>query len=93
MKTITATDAQASLSKLIEQVNKDNKIIEIINETDRVVMMSREHYEGLQVTLHLISQSGFKSDFDQSVKEADQGYTDSFEHVLVSLSSFHFPRT
>ena len=56
MKTITATDAQASLSKLIEQVNKDNKIIEIINETDRVVMMSREHYEGLQETLHLLSQ-------------------------------------
>ncbi|RUM54952.1 MAG: prevent-host-death protein [Marinomonas sp.] len=88
MKTITATDAQASLSKLIEQVNKDNKIIEIINETDRVVIMSREHYEGLQETLYLLSQSGFKSE-----KEADQGYTDSFEHVLVSLSSSHFPRT
>lgn len=93
MKTMAATDAQNSLSELIKQVNKDGEIIEVIHKTDKVVIMSREHYEGLQETLYLLSQSGFKSDFDQSVEEADQGHTDSFEHVLVSLSSSHLPRT
>ena len=82
MKTITATDAQDSLSELIEQVNESHEVIEIIHETDKVVMMSHEHYEGLQETLYLLSQSGFKSDFDQSVEEADQGHTDSFEQVF-----------
>ena len=82
MKTMTATDAQDSLSDLIEQVNEDHEIIEIIHGENKVVMMSHEHYEGLQETLYLLSQSGFKSDFDQSVEEADQGHTDSFEHVF-----------
>ncbi|MEC8082154.1 MAG: type II toxin-antitoxin system Phd/YefM family antitoxin [Pseudomonadota bacterium] len=82
MKTMTATDALDSLYELVEQVNKNNEIFEIIHGADEVVMMSHEHYEGLQETLHLLSQSGFKSGFDQSVEEADQGRTDSFEHVF-----------
>lgn len=82
MKTMTATNVQDSLSKLIEQVNEDHEIIEIIDGTDKAIMMSREHYEGLQETLYLLSQSGFKIGFDQSVKEADQGHTDSFEQVF-----------
>ena len=73
MRTMTATDAQNSLYELIEQVNTDHEVIEIIHGADKVVMMSREHYEGLQETLYLLSQSGFKSDFDQSVEEAGQG--------------------
>ncbi len=82
MKTITTTDAQNLLSELIKQVNTDHEVLEIIHGADKVVMMSREHYEGLQETLYLLSQSGFKNGFDQSVKEADQGHTDSFEQVF-----------
>lgn len=82
MRSMTATEAQNSLSELVEQVNEDDEIIEIVHKNDKVVMMSREHYEGLQETMHLLSQSGFKNGFDQSVKEADQGHTDSFEQVF-----------
>ena len=82
MRTMTAKDAQNSLFELIEQINENHEVIEIIHETDKVVMMSHEHYEGLQETLYLLSQSGFKSYFDQSVEEADQGHTDSFDQVF-----------
>ena len=44
--------------------------------------MSAEDYEGLQETLHLLSQPGFKEAFNQSVAEADGGNVDSFEDVF-----------
>lgn len=82
MRKMTAIDAQNSLYELIYQVNQDDEVIEVQHKTGNVMIMSREHYEGLQESLYLLSQKGFKSDFDQSVREADQGQTDSFEQVF-----------
>ncbi|SBS29067.1 Antitoxin RelF [Marinomonas aquimarina] len=82
MRTMTVKEAQNSLPELIDQLNQDNEIIEIQHEADNVVMMSSRHYESLQESLYLLSQPGFKSDFERSVKEANAGITNSFEDVF-----------
>ncbi len=82
MVTMTATEARKAFFELIKQTNQQHEIIEIQHKTGNAVIMSAEDYESLQETLHLLSQPNFKQTFDQSVKEADKGQTDSFEDVF-----------
>ena len=82
MVTMTATEARKSFFELIKQANQQHEIIEVQHKTGNAVIMSAEDYESLQETLHLLSQPNFKQTFDQSVKEADEGQTDSFEDVF-----------
>jgi len=82
MVTMTATEARKSFFELIKQTNQQHEIIEVQHKTGNAVIMSADDYESLQETLHLLSQPNFKQTFDQSVKEADEGQTDSFEDVF-----------
>ena len=82
MVTMTATEARKSFFELIKQTNQQHEIIEVQHKTGNAVIMSAEDYESLHETLHLLSQPHFKQTFDQSVKEADEGQTDSFDDVF-----------
>ncbi|MBM6550716.1 type II toxin-antitoxin system Phd/YefM family antitoxin [Marinomonas ostreistagni] len=82
MVKMTATEARKAFFELIKQTNQQHEIIEVQHKTGNAVIMSAEDYESLQETLHLLTQPNFKQTFDQSVKEADEGETDSFEDVF-----------
>lgn len=82
MLTITATQARKSFFELIKQTNQSHEVISVQHKSGNAVIMSAEDYEGLQETLYLLSQPGFKQAFDQSVAEADAGGVDCFEDVF-----------
>lgn len=80
--TITATEARKTFFEIIKQTNQQHEIIEVQHKAGNAVIMSAEDYEGLQETLHLLSQPDFKQKFNQSILEADSGDVVSFEEVF-----------
>lgn len=82
MITLTATDARKSFFELIKQSNQQHEIFEVQHKSGNAVIMSADEYESLQETLALLSQSGFKDEFDESVKQADSGKVVSFDDVF-----------
>lgn len=82
MMTITATEARKTFFEIIKQTNQQHEIIEVQHKAGNAVIMSAEDYEGLQETLHLLSQPDFKQKFNQSILEADSGDVVSFEEVF-----------
>ena len=60
MISITATDAKRNLHELIKQTHQQHDVFEIKHKSGNAIMMSAEKYEGLQETLTLLSQAGFK---------------------------------
>lgn len=83
MITLTATDARKSFFELIKQSNQQHEIFEVQHKSGNAVIMSAEEYESLQETLALLSQPGFKTEFDESVKQANSGETVSFDDVFA----------
>ncbi|MBS2991421.1 type II toxin-antitoxin system prevent-host-death family antitoxin [Rhodococcus erythropolis] len=52
---ITATDARKSLFPLIEQVNDDHTTIEIVSKKGNAVLLSKDDYDSIVETAHLLS--------------------------------------
>lgn len=82
MMTVTATEARKTFFELIKQTNQQHEVIQVQHKSGNAVMMSAADYESLMETLHLLSQPGFKQDFEVSVAEADAGEVASFEDVF-----------
>ena len=82
MLSITATEARKSFFELVKKTNQQHEIIEVQHKSGKAIMMSADDYESLLETLTLLSQPNFKKNFDQSVSEADNGDTASFEEVF-----------
>lgn len=51
---ITASEARKNLFPLIEQVNEDRTAVEIRSRRGDAVLLSREEYDALQETAHLL---------------------------------------
>ncbi len=51
---ITASEARKNLFPLIEQVNADRSAVEITSRRGDAVLLSREEYDALQATAHLL---------------------------------------
>jgi antitoxin YefM len=51
---ITASEARKNLFPLIEQVNDERKAIAITSRRGDAVLVSREEYEALEETAHLL---------------------------------------
>ncbi len=51
---ITASEARKNLFPLIEQVNDDRAPVEIMSRRGNAVLMSREDYDALEETAHLL---------------------------------------
>lgn len=51
---ISASDARKNLVSLIEQVNADRTPIEITSRRGSAVLMSRDDYDALEETAHLM---------------------------------------
>jgi len=82
MISLTATDARKSFFELLKKTNSQHETFEIQHKTGKSVMLSSEDYESMEESLYLLSQPGFKEDFEQSTLEADRGELVDFETVF-----------
>jgi antitoxin YefM len=78
---ITATQARARLFPLIEQVNADQKAVEIISKHGTAYLVPASEYESWQETMYLLSSPRNAERLRESVAEVKAGKTEA--HDLI----------
>ena len=66
MTTLTASEARASLYRLIDQVAESHKPIVISGKRANAVLVSKEDWSAIQETLYLLAIPGMR----ESIKDA-----------------------
>lgn len=77
---LTASEARRNLFPLIEQVNNDRTALEINSRRGDAVLMSREDYEALEETAHLLRSPANARRLLESLAQARGGERE--EHQL-----------
>jgi antitoxin YefM len=77
---ITASEARKNLFPLIEQVNDDRTPVEIMSRRGNAVLMSREDYDALEETAHLLRSPANARHLLESLVQAREGQRQ--EHPL-----------
>ena len=77
---ITASEARRNLFPLIEQVNDDRRVVEITSGRGNAVLMSRQDYDALEETAHLLRAPANARRLLESLAQARAG--DRLEHDL-----------
>ena len=77
---ITASEARKNLFPLIEQVNDDRTPVEIMSRRGNAVLMSREDYDALEETAHLLRSPANARHLLGSLAQAREGQRQ--EHPL-----------
>lgn len=77
---ITASEARKNLFPLIEQVNNDRTPLEINSRRGDAVLLSREDYEALEETAHLLRSPANARRLLESLTQAHGGARE--EHPL-----------
>ena len=70
---ITATEARTRLFPLIEEVNEDQKAIEIVSKRGSAYLVPAGEYESLLETIYLLSSPANASRLRESLAEVDAG--------------------
>lgn len=78
---VTASEARKNLFPLIEQVNDDHTYVEITSRRGNAVLMSRDEFEALQETAHLLRAPKNARRLLESLEQAMTGIRE--EHELV----------
>lgn len=78
---ITASDARKNLFPLIEQVNDDRTAVEINSRRGDAVLLSRDDYEALEETAHLLRSPANARRLLESLAQAQRGERE--EHPLA----------
>lgn len=78
---ITATEARARLFPLIEEVNADQKAIEIISKRGTAYLVPADEYESWQETMYLLSSPANAERLRQSIAHARASELE--EHELI----------
>ena len=66
MKTITASEARASLYRLIDQAAESHKTVTISGKRANAVLIAEEDWSAIQETLYLMAVPGMR----ESIKDA-----------------------
>ena len=69
MSTITASEARASLYRLIDQAAESHKPIMISGKRTNAVLISEEDWSAIQETLHLLAIPGMRESIKDSMAE------------------------
>jgi antitoxin YefM len=77
---ITASEARRNLFPLIEQVNNDRMPVEINSRRGNAVLISRDDYEALEETAHLLRSPANARRLLESLIQARRGERE--EHPL-----------
>ncbi len=78
---ITATEARARLFPLIEEVNADQKAVEIVSKRGAAYLVPADEYEALQETIYLLRSPANASRLRESIAEAEAGVAE--QHDLI----------
>lgn len=78
---ITASEARKNLFPLIEQVNDDHTHVEITSRRGSAVLISRDEFEALQETAHLLRAPANARRLLESLEQALDGRRE--EHDLA----------
>jgi antitoxin YefM len=70
---ITGSEARARLFPLIEQVTKDGVPIEIVTRAGTAVLISKEEYDALEETAHLLRSPANAARLMRSLADAEAG--------------------
>ena len=76
---ITASEARKNLFPLIEKVNDDRTPIEITSRRGDAVLLSREDYEALEETAHLLRVPANARRLIESLQQALAGQREKHE--------------
>lgn len=79
---VTASEARKNLFPLIEQVNEDRTPVEITSRRGDAVLISRDEFDALQETAHLLRSPRNARRLLQSLDQAVNGQRE--EHELQS---------
>jgi prevent-host-death family protein len=69
MTTLTASQARASLFKLLDQAASSHEPIQITGKRANAVLVSEEDWRAIQETLHLLSIPGMRESIRKGMKE------------------------
>ncbi len=78
---ITASEARKNLFPLLAQVNNDRAPVEIMSRHGDAVLISREEYEALEETAHLLRAPANARRLLESLAQAQHGERE--EHDLT----------
>lgn len=78
---VTATEARKNLFPLIQQVNEDHAVVEITSRNGDAVLMSRDEYDALAETAHLLRVPANARHLLESLQQARSG--ERAQHDLV----------
>jgi antitoxin YefM len=78
---ITASEARKNLFPLIEQVNDERSVVELTSCRGDAVLVSREEYDALQETAHLLRAPKNARRLLESIDQALAGQRE--EHELT----------
>jgi antitoxin YefM len=76
---ITATEARKNLFPLIEQVNDDRAPVEIMSRRGNAVLISRQDYEELEETAHLLRSPANARHLMESLLQALKGQRKEYQ--------------
>ena len=79
---VTASEARKNLFSLIEQVNQDRTPVEISSRRGDAVLISRDEFDALQETAHLLRSPRNARRLLESLDQAVNGQRE--EHELQS---------
>ena len=79
---VTASEARKNLFPLIEQVNEDRTAVEITSRRGDAVLLSRDEFDALQETAHLLRSPRNARRLLESLDQAVNGQRE--EHELQS---------
>ncbi|MGA1835912.1 type II toxin-antitoxin system prevent-host-death family antitoxin [Herbiconiux sp. 11R-BC] len=77
MSAITATEARKALFGLIQRVNDDHTAVEVVSKHGNAVIMSKDDYDALTETAHLLRNPANAERLLESIERARRG---EFEH-------------
>ncbi len=69
MTNLTASEARASLYRLIDQASESHRPILISGKRSSAVLISAEDWQAIQETLYLLSVPGMRKSIKQGMKE------------------------
>ncbi|MCU1600851.1 MAG: antitoxin [Frankiales bacterium] len=76
---ITASEARKNLFPLIEQVNEDRTPVEITSRRGDAVLLSRDEFDALQETAHLLRSPRNARRLLESLDQAVNGQREEYE--------------
>ncbi|MBO9125152.1 MULTISPECIES: type II toxin-antitoxin system Phd/YefM family antitoxin [unclassified Rhizobium] len=87
MRTVTFSEARNGLASLLDEVSQHGVVVEIVRRgKPSAILMDKHEYEGMMVTLHLLSTPANAVRLMEAFEEVKNGRYE--EHDLIEPEDF-----